>query len=114
MYAVDPPDPAVLNALVDLRSDLLIDLAEVFAWFASATGIVVLRLVLALILISVRRWRHLAVALGSFVLMDTLVLLVRFELPAPEVDVLVAPASGTYPSPPRGSRRCRSRSGRCS
>ena len=104
MYAVDPPDPAVLNALVDLRSDLLIDLAEVFAWFASATGIVVLRLVLALILISVRRWRHLAVALGSFVLMDTLVLLVRFELPAPGVDVLVAPASGTYYLPRLGDR----------
>lgn len=96
VYAAEPPDPSTLRALADLRTDLLVDIARVFAWFATAAGIVVLRLVLAVVLIVFRRWRHLAVALGSFLVMDVLVMLVRFSLPAPDVEVIVAPASGTY------------------
>jgi len=96
MYAAEPPDPATLEVLADLRTDLLVDVARVFAWFATAAGIVVLRLVLAVVLIAFRRWRHLAVALGGFVVMDVLVMLVRFPLPAPDIDVIVAPASGAY------------------
>jgi hypothetical protein len=96
VYAGEPPDPSALDALVDLRTDLLVDVARVFAWFATAAGIVMLRLVLAIVLIVFRRWRHLAVALGSFLVMDVLVLLVRFSVPAPDIDVIVAPASGTY------------------
>ncbi|HET9723770.1 MAG TPA: hypothetical protein VFR44_08000 [Actinomycetota bacterium] len=102
LYAAEPPDPSVLDALVGLRSDLLVDLAKVFAWFATPAGIVVLRVVLAVVLIVFRRWRHLAVALGSFVVMDALVTFVRFEVPAPDVEVLVAPSSGVYYFPASG------------
>ena len=96
LYADAPPDPSWMEALADLRSDRLVSLAEGLGWFATPLGIVVLRIALGLALVVFKRWRHLAVALGSFVLLDALVLLVRFELPAPAVEVLVAPASGVY------------------
>jgi len=101
-YADEPPDATLLDALVDLRSDWLVRVAEGLAWFASPAGIIALRLVLALVLIVFRRWRHLAVTIGSLWLMDMLVLLVQFPLPAPDVDVLLAPASGTYYFPASG------------
>jgi membrane-associated phospholipid phosphatase len=67
------------------------------SWFASATGIITLRIVLALVLIVFRRWRHLAVTVGAFAIFDAVVVaLVRTELPAPNVDVILAPPSGAY------------------
>jgi hypothetical protein len=96
LYADEPPDPAWMETLVDLRSDWLVRIAKVFGWFATPVGIIVLRVALGLSLVIFRRWRHLVVAIGSFLLMDVLVFAVQFALPAPGVEVLVAPASGVY------------------
>ncbi len=54
-----------------------------------------------MILVVYKRWRHLAVALIGFALMDLLVLRLSVELPVPE-DVLVAPGSGVYHFPAFG------------
>lgn len=96
LYAEEPPDPAWMRGLADLRSDWLVQLARVVGWFATPVGIIVLRVALGLSLVIFRRWRHLVVAIGSFLLMDVLVFAVQFALPAPGVEVLVAPASGVY------------------
>lgn len=102
-YANDPADPAPLDTFTELRAEWIVNLSKGLSWFASATGILVLRLVLALVLIVYRRWRHLAVTLGAFAIFDALIVpLVRVELPAPDVDVILAPASGIYYFPASG------------
>jgi hypothetical protein len=101
-YAAAPPDPALLDSLTELRSDRLVRLAKGLAWFASPAGIIALRVALGVVLIVFRRFRHLVVTIGALWLMDVLVWLVQFELPAPTVDVLVAPASGAYYFPASG------------
>jgi len=102
LYADQPPDASTLNSLLASGSGLGVSIAKVFAWFGTSAGIVALRLALGLVLLFFRRWRHLVVALGAFVLMDALWTLLRFELPAPSGTVLVAPAGGTYWFPASG------------
>ena len=102
LYAGQPPDASSLNSLLGSGSGLGVSIAKVFAWFGTSTGIVALRLALGLVLLFFRRWRHLVVALGAFVLMDALWTLLRFELPAPTGTVLVVPTGGTYWFPASG------------
>jgi membrane-associated phospholipid phosphatase len=97
LYAGDPLDRALLEALTGFRDDWIVNLSKALSWFASAAGIITLRLVLAVVLIIFRRWRHLAVTVGAFAIFDALVIpLVRTELPAPSVDVILVPPSGVY------------------
>jgi len=102
LYGDEPPDSSMLNSLLASGSGLSISIAKVFAWFGTSTGIVVLRLALGLVLIFFRRFRHLAVTLGAFLLMDALWTLIRIDLPAPTGTVLVAPTGGTYYFPASG------------
>ena len=102
-YENGPLDAAMLDWLTGFRAAWVVNLSEALSWFGTATGILVLRLALAIVLIVFRRWRHLAVTLGAFVIFDALVVsLVRFDLPTPDVDVIVAPASGVYYFPASG------------
>ena len=102
LYAGQPPDADTLNSLLGSGSGPGVSIAKVFAWFGTSTGIVALRLALGLVLLFFRRWRHLVVALGAFVLMDALWTLLRIQLPAPTGTVLVAPTGGTYWFPASG------------
>jgi membrane-associated phospholipid phosphatase len=102
LYAGQPPDGGTLNSLLGSGSGLGVSIAKVFAWFGTSTGIVALRLALGLVLLFFRRWRHLVVALGAFVLMDALWTLLRIQLPAPTGTVLVVPTGGTYWFPASG------------
>ena len=103
LYADEPIDPRFLESLTETRAQWLVDLSKVLSWFASPPGIVFLRLILALVLVYFRRWRHLAVTVGTFAVFDLVIFpLVSFALPAPEVDVIVAPASGDYYFPASG------------
>jgi membrane-associated phospholipid phosphatase len=103
VYANAPPDEGFLEPLTELRADWLVDIAKGLSWFASPAGIIFLRLVFALVLIYFRRWRHLAVTIGTFAVFDAVVFpLVRITLPIPDVDIVVEPASGTYYFPASG------------
>jgi len=97
-----PPDTGWLNSMLGSGSGSMVSIAKVFAWFGSQTGIVALRLVLGLVLIFFRRWRHLVVALGVFWFMDLLWPLVNVTLTAPTGTVLLQPAGGTYYFPASG------------
>ena len=92
----------MFDSLIGSGSGLGVSIAKAFSWFGTSTGIVVLRLALGLVLIFFRRWRHLAAALGAFVLMDALWTLIPITLPAPSVPVLVAPTGGVYYFPASG------------
>ncbi|MEP6757976.1 MAG: hypothetical protein ABJB55_02140 [Actinomycetota bacterium] len=106
LYAGQTPDASTLNALLGSGSGLMVSIAKSLAWFATSTGIIVLRVVLGLVLIFFRRWRHLAVTLGALVLMDLLWNWVKFPLPMPTGTVLVAPQGGVYFFPASGMASC--------
>ena len=71
-------------------------IAKALDWFASSTGILVLRIVMAAVLIRYLRLRHLFVAILAMWAMDVLVTWLRFELQAPASQVVVAPTSGHW------------------
>ena len=103
LYADQPLDPKLLDAFTEPRADWVVDVCKALSWFATPTGIIFLRLLLGLALIYFQRWRHLAVAVGSIAVFDLVIFpLVRFALPAPDVDVIVEPASGNYYFPATG------------
>ncbi len=92
------PDSAVMRWLAEHRTDWLTDVARFLSRLATQPAIVVLRIALLVILVVYKRWRHLAVALLCFLLMDLLVVQLSVELTAPP-DVLVPPGSGVWHFP---------------
>ena len=92
------PDSAVMRWLAEHRTDWVTDVARFFSRLARQPSILVMRIALLVILVVYKRWRHLAVALLSFLLMDLLVVRLSTELTAPP-DVLVPPGSGVYHFP---------------
>jgi hypothetical protein len=93
-----PPDSAVMRWLVDHRTDWLTAVARFFSRLAAQPAILVMRIALLVILVVYKRWRHLAVALLCFLLMDFLVVRLSVDLTAPP-DVLVPPGSGIWHFP---------------
>jgi membrane-associated phospholipid phosphatase len=65
---------AVLRALESVRTPVVTDLAKALAALATFGAIQALRIVLAIVLIATKRFRHLVVALATFVVSDWLVL----------------------------------------
>jgi len=101
----DTPDSSLFNSLMGSGSGLSVSIAKAFAWFATPTGIIVLRLVLAGVLIFFRRFRHLVVTIGALWFMDTVAVWIQQlvgQLPAPTGTVLVPPPSGEYWLPASG------------
>jgi hypothetical protein len=95
------PDAAVMQWLADHRTDWLTDIARFFSRLATQPAVLVMRIALLVILVVYKRWRHLAVALLSFLLMDFLVVQLSVDLTAPP-DVLVPPGSGVWYFPAFG------------
>jgi hypothetical protein len=98
-----PIDTAILDAAAGLRESFLLDVAEVFAWFATDVGIVLLRLALIAVLVAFKRWRHLVLALVAFSLMDLVVEELDVALPAPAAGTVGDPISFEFPAFPLAS-----------
>jgi membrane-associated phospholipid phosphatase/tRNA A-37 threonylcarbamoyl transferase component Bud32 len=91
--AVDPPTSTWFTS-PDPNSAAT-SIAKVCNVLATVSGIIVLRLVLAVALAWFRRFRHLVVAIFAMWLTDTLVTAIHQELPPPS-SWIVAPASGSW------------------
>jgi hypothetical protein len=92
------PDAGVMQWLADHRTGWLTDVARFLSRLATEPAVLVMRIALLVILVFYKRWRHLAVALLCFLLMDLLVVRLAVRLDAPP-DVLVLPGSGVWHFP---------------
>jgi hypothetical protein len=97
-YYVAPPDGGAMRWFADHRTDWLTDIAKVFSWLATQPAIVAMRVALVIVLLVFKRWRHLAVAILGFFLMDVVVSHLSVRLPAP-VGAVVPTHSGVYHFP---------------
>jgi len=98
-YSASPePDSAVMQWLAEQRTGWLTDVARFLSRLATEPAIVVMRIALLVILVVYKRWRHLAVALLCFLVMDFLVVRLAVELDVP-ADVLVPTGSGVWHFP---------------
>ena len=80
---------------------VLTDVAEVVALLTTFGAVQVLRLVLALVLLVTKRFRHLAVALATFVVSDWLVLtFLDVQRPPGDVEPLIDATDFRFPSWP--------------
>ena len=96
--AVSPPDGGLMRWFADHRTDWLTDLAKVFAWLATQPAVLALRVALLIVLLIFKRWRHLAVAVLGFFLMDVVVLRLSVSLPTPG-EAVVTPTGAAYHFP---------------
>jgi hypothetical protein len=96
------PDAFVMRWLADHRTDWLTDIARFFSRLATQPAILVMRIALLVILVAYRRWRHLAVALLGFLLMDFLVVRLSVDPLTAPPDVLVPPGGGVWHFPAFG------------
>jgi hypothetical protein len=92
------PDSAVMRWLAEHRTEWLTDVARFLSRLATQPAVLVMRIALLVILVVYKRWRHLAVALLCFLLMDFLVVQLSVDLTAPP-DVLVPPGNGVWHFP---------------
>ena len=89
----------VVEWFADLRTPWLTQVAKGVVLISSFGAVQLLRLAIAGALIATKRFRHLVVALASFVLVDWLVLTFLSEQrPAPGVSVLADSGNYTFPS----------------
>jgi hypothetical protein len=95
------PDAGVMQWFADHRTGWLTDVARFLSRLATQPAVLVMRIALLVILVVYKRWRHLAVALLCFLLMDFLVVQLSVKLDAPP-DVLVPPGSGVWHFPAFG------------
>jgi hypothetical protein len=96
LFEANPPSGS-LALFESLQTNaVLVAITKVFNWFASNTGILLLRVVMAVVLIRYARLRHLAIAIAALWLMDVAVTALQFQLRAPTTNVLVEPASGNW------------------
>ena len=96
-FGEDPP-AGFLAWFARFQHEPIVSIAKVFNWFATKTGIIVLRLAMGIVLLSFLRFRHLFVAIIAIGVTDLLATspLLRFPLDPPSSPVIVAPASGTW------------------
>jgi hypothetical protein len=94
-YASAPPDGGLMRWFAEHRVDWLTDIAKVFSRLASQPAILALRVALLIVLLVFKRWRHIAVAVLGFFVMDIAVSELSIALPAP-TDPVVATDSGLY------------------
>lgn len=96
-FGSDPPY-GVLAWFARFQHDPFLPIAKALNWFATKTGIIVLRIAMAIVLLSFLRLRHLFVAIVAIGAMDLVVTssLIQFRLNPPQSPVIVPPASGTW------------------
>jgi hypothetical protein len=92
------PPSGTLAWFARFQHDPYLAIAKALNWFATKTGIIVLRITMAVILLSFLRIRQLFVAIVAIGVMDLVATspLVQFPLNAPQTPVVVAPTSGQW------------------
>jgi hypothetical protein len=96
-FGTDPPY-GVLAWFARFQHDPYLGIAKTLNWFATKTGIIVLRIAMAVVLLSFLRLRHLFVAIVAIGVTDLLVTsnLLQIQLNPPQSPVIVAPTSGRW------------------
>lgn len=97
-YYISPPDGGLMRWFADHRTDWLTDVARLLSRLATQPAILAMRVALVIVLIVFKRWRHIAVAILGFFLMDVAVSQLSVPLPAPG-GVMEAQASAAYHFP---------------
>jgi hypothetical protein len=97
-YYTSPPDAALMRWFADHRTDWLTDVAKLISWLATQPAILAMRVALLIVLLIFKRWRHVAVALFGFFVMDMVVSHVSVPLPPPG-EAVVTPGGGAYHFP---------------
>jgi membrane-associated phospholipid phosphatase len=82
----------VLERFADLRSTAVDDLCRLVAALSGTWSILAMRVAILVALSILGRFRHVVVTLAAFATIDLVASLVRIELPAPAVDVILQPA----------------------
>jgi hypothetical protein len=98
---VSVPDGGLMRWFADHRTDWLTDVAKVFSWLATQPAILALRVALVIVLVVFKRWRHIAVAVLGFFLMDVVVSRLSVDLPGPH-EAVVTPGGGVWHFPAYG------------
>lgn len=92
---------AVLDAFESIRTPVLTDLAKVVAALTAFGAVQVLRIALAIVLVVTKRFRHLVVALATFVISDWLVLsFLDVQLTPADITPLIDATDFRFPSWP--------------
>ncbi|HJR97030.1 MAG TPA: hypothetical protein VJ979_03905 [Actinomycetota bacterium] len=92
---------AVLEAFESIRTPVLTDLAKVVAALTAFGAVQVLRVALAIVLVVTKRFRHLVVALATFVISDWLVLsFLDVQLTPADITPLIDATDFRFPSWP--------------
>lgn len=92
---------AVLRAFEDIRTPVLTDIAKVVAALTTFGAVQILRVALAGVLVVTKRFRHLVVALATFVVSDWLVLtFLDVQRPPGDVAPLIDATDFRFPSWP--------------
>ena len=92
---------AVLEAFESIRTPVLTDLAKVVAALTAFGSVQVLRIALAIVLVVTKRFRHLVVALATFVISDWLVLsFLDVQLTPADITPLIDATDFRFPSWP--------------
>ena len=96
-FGADPP-AGFLAWFAHFQHDPYLSISKALNWFATKTGIIVLRLAMGAVLLWFLRFRHVFVAIVAIGVTDLLATsrLLRFELDPPSSPVVVAPASGHW------------------
>jgi hypothetical protein len=97
-YTASPPDPGLMGWFADHRTGWLTDVAKVFSWLATQPAVLAMRIALLVVLVVFKRWRHIAVAVLGFFLMDTVVSRLSVQLPDPG-EAVVVPGGAAYHFP---------------
>jgi hypothetical protein len=92
------PPSGVLAWFARFQHDPYLAIAKALNWFATKTGIIVLRIAMAVVLIVFLRLRHLFVAIVAIAVMDLLATahLLQLQLNPPPTPVVVPPAGGQW------------------
>jgi tRNA A-37 threonylcarbamoyl transferase component Bud32/membrane-associated phospholipid phosphatase len=91
----------ILGWFQDLRTPVLVDLAEIFDALCDPVAIWIMRAVVLVIAALFKRWRHVATILALYVVVDFLNTILAAHRPEPDgVSVLSTNATTTFPSLP--------------
>ena len=95
------PPPARSRGSRRFQHEPILSIAKALNWFATQTGILVLRLSMGVVLLAFFRFRHLLVGIVAMWLMDVTVTssFLQFELHPPTSPVIVEPTSGIWHFP---------------
>jgi hypothetical protein len=97
VFGSNPPY-GMIGWFARFQHDPYLGIAQALNWFATKTGIIVLRIAMAVVLLSFLRLRHLFVAILAIGVTDLVATSnhIQYPLHPPQTPVIVAPAGGTW------------------